>query len=149
MSETPEVRGPATPRHLWVVGVIALLWNAGGAMDYIMTETRNEAYMSSFTPEQLEFFYGFPTWVVAAWAIAVWGGVIGSVLLLARKRYAVQVFLVSLTAMVITTIHNYVLSNGLEVVGAPLTLVFTAAIFLGAVGLFVYARRMHERGVLA
>jgi hypothetical protein len=118
-------------------------------MDYIMTETRNEAYMSSFTPEQLEFFYGFPTWVVAAWAIAVWGGVIGSVLLLARKRYAVQVFLVSLTAMVITTIHNYVLSNGLEVVGAPLTLVFTAAIFLGAVGLFVYARRMHERGVLA
>jgi hypothetical protein len=114
-----------------------------------MTQTRNEAYMSSFTPEQLEFFYGFPTWVVAAWAIAVWGGVIGSALLLLRKRFAVQTFLVSLTAMVITTIHNYVLSDGLEIIGEPLALVFTAAIFLAAVGLFVYARAMHRRGVLA
>jgi len=149
MSETPDASVHATPRHLWVVGVISLLWNAVGAMDYVMTQTQNEAYMSNFTPEQLEFFYGFPTWVVTAWAIAVWGGVIGSVLLLMRKRFAVQTFLVSLTAMVITTIHNYVLSDGLEIVGEPLALVFTAAIFLAAVGLFVYARAMHRRGVLA
>ncbi len=54
MSETPEVRGPATPRHLWVVGVIALLWNAVGAMDYVMTQTQNEAYMSSFTPDRID-----------------------------------------------------------------------------------------------
>jgi len=113
-----------------------------------MTQTKNEAYMSSFTPEQLEFFYGFPVWVVAAWAVAVWGGVIGSVLLLLRKRFAVQVFLGSLIAMVITTIHNYVLSDGLEIIGEPLALVFTAAIFLAAVALFVYARAMHRRGVL-
>ncbi len=149
MSETPDARVHATPRHLWVVGVISLLWNAVGAMDYVMTQTQNEAYMSNFTPEQLEFFYGFPTWVVAAWAIAVWGGVIGSVLLLMRKRFAVQTFLVSLTAMVITTIHNYVLSDGLEIIGEPLALVFTAAIFLAAVGLFVYARAMRRGGVLA
>ncbi len=144
-----DARGHATPRHLWVVGVIALLWNAVGAMDYVMTQTRNDAYMSSFTPEQLEFFYGFPAWVVAAWAIAVWGGVIGSVLLLSRKRFAVQAFLVSLTAMVITTIHNYVLSDGFEIMGDPFALLFTAAIFLAAVALLLYARAMQRRGVLA
>ena len=117
MSETPDAGTHTTPRHVWVVGGIALLWNAFGAMDYVMTQTKNEAYMSSFTPEQLEFFYGFPAWVVAAWAIAVWGGVVGSVLLLVRKRFAVQAFLASLIGMVITTFHNYVLSSGFEVAG--------------------------------
>ncbi len=148
MSEAPEEKAHATPRHLWVVGVIAVLWNAFGAMDYVMTQTQNEGYMSSFTPEQLEFFYGFPTWVVAAWAIAVWGGVVGSVLLLVRKRFAVQAFLASLIGMVITTFHNYVLSNGFEVAGDLFYIVFTAAIFIAAVLLLLYARAMQERGVL-
>jgi hypothetical protein len=46
----------STPRHLWVVGVLSLLWNLFGAMDYVMTQTQNEAYMGQFTPKQLEFF---------------------------------------------------------------------------------------------
>ena len=69
MSETQATQ---TPRHLWIVGIVALLWNLIGAMDYIMTQTRNEAYMDQFTPEQLEFFYGFPVWLIAFWALAVW-----------------------------------------------------------------------------
>ena len=51
--------------------------------------------------------------------------------------------------MVITTFHNYVLSDGFEVSGDAFSLAFTAVIFLAAVALFVYARAMHERGVLA
>ena len=42
--------------------------------------------MGQFSPEQLEFFYGFPTWLVAFWAIAVWGGVLGVVLLLIAQK---------------------------------------------------------------
>jgi hypothetical protein len=138
-----------TPWHLWVVGFVGLLWSAMGAMDYIMTKTRNEEYMSAFTPEQLEFFYGLPVWVVAAWAIAVWGGVVGAMFLLLRKTWAVQLFLASFIAMVITTIHNYVLSNGLEVIGDTFSLVFSAVIFLVALGLWLYARAMQQRGVIS
>jgi uncharacterized membrane protein len=93
-----EVQTTKTPRHLWVVGIVALLWNLLGAMDYVMTEMKNEAYMSQFTPEQLEFFYGFPAWLVAFWAIAVWGGVLGAVLLLIRMKFAFPVLLVSFLA---------------------------------------------------
>lgn len=138
-----------TPWHLLVVGVLAVLWNAMGAFDYLMTETQNEAYMSQFTPEQLEYFYGFPAWVVAFWAIAVWGGVLGAILLLLKKKLAVGVFLVSFLAMVITTIHNFGLSNGLEVMGDPFALVFSAVIFVVALLLYLYARAMTNRGVLA
>ena len=38
-----------TPVHLYVVGVASLLWNAGGAFDYFMTQTKNEEYMANFT----------------------------------------------------------------------------------------------------
>mgnify|MGYP003553009111 FL=1 len=138
-----------TPRHLWVIGIVALLWNCIGAFDYVMTQTKNAAYMSAFPPEQLAWFYGLPAWVIAAWAIAVWGGVLGSVLLLLRRRRAVPVFLVSLVAMVITTFQNWVLSNAAEIFPDTFSRVFSVAIFVIAAGLFLYARAMDKRGVLA
>lgn len=148
MSSIPTSKPQGTPKHLWVVGVLALLWNAMGAVDYLMTETKNEAYMSQFTPEQLEYFYGFPVWLVAVWAIAVWGGVLGSLLLLFRKQFTVPVFLVSFIAMVIAMLYNYVFSNGLEIVGGTFNLIFTAAVFVVALGLYLYSRAMQRRGVL-
>ena len=144
MSETQTT---TTPRHLWIVGIVALLWNLLGAMDYIMTETRNEASMSQFTPEQLEFFYGFPAWLVAFWAIAVWGGVLGAVLLLMRKKLAVPVLLVSFLCMVVTAIHNYGFAGGADIVGG-VGLLFSAVIFVVALALFIYASSMAKRGVL-
>lgn len=104
--------------------------------------------MSNFTPEQLEFFYGIPAWAVATWAIAVWGGVVGALLLLMRKKIATWVFLVSLVSMVLTAIQNYVISNGLEVIGDPFSLGFTAVIFLFALGFYLYSMMMRNRSVL-
>jgi hypothetical protein len=135
------------PRHLLVIGILAVLWDSMGAFDYVMTQTRNEAYMSNFTPEQLEFFYNFPSWLVFFWAIAVWGGLAGAVLLLMRKRLAVPVLLTSFVCMVVTAIHNFFIANGLEIMGTG-GAIFSAAIFLIALGLWLYARAMAEKGVL-
>jgi hypothetical protein len=137
-----------TPRHLWIVGALALLWNSIGAMDYVMTQTANEAYLSAYTDEELAFFFSMPAWTVAAWAIAVWGSVLGAILLLLRKRLSVQVFLVSLLAQVATAFENYVLSNGMEIMGSAWELAFTAVIFLIALALLLYARAMEREKIL-
>ncbi len=147
MSENQSSESNKARWHLWVIGVLSLLWNAMGAFDYLMTQTQNEAYMSEFTPEQLEFFYNFPSWMVAFWALAVWGGVLGSVLLLLRKAWAVPVFLVSLVCMVVTAFHNFVLANGMELMGGAGTL-FTIVIFVIAVFLYMYSKNMRTKGVL-
>ncbi|MFT5052562.1 MAG: hypothetical protein ACI8QZ_003998 [Chlamydiales bacterium] len=146
MAASEKKKPKGTPWHLWLVGILALLWNSMGAMDYVMTETENESYLSKFTEAQLDFFYGLPTWVVASWATAVWGGVLGSLLLLARKRLAVFVFLVSLVAMMSTTVHNYGFSNGMEVMGDPTSLGINAAVFACSLVFFLYARAMKRRG---
>lgn len=135
------------PRHLWVVGILALLWNLMGAVDYVMTETKNEAYMGQFTPEQLEFFCGFPAWLVAFWAVAVWGGVLAAILLLMRRKLAVPVLVVSFLCMVVTTIHNYGFAGATDIVGST-GLVFSAVIFAIALALIIYARAMVRKGVL-
>lgn len=147
MSEAAAPPPRSAPRHLWVIGTLGLLWNSIGAFDYVMTQTRNESYMGQFTAEQLDFFYGFPAWVVAFWALAVWGGLLGTALLLLRKRLAEPVLLGSFLAMVVTAVHNFLLSNGLEVMGG-VGVAFTGLIFAFALGLWLYARAMVERGVL-
>lgn len=148
MSEDQAMTDGATPKHLWVVGILALLWNAMGAFDYLMTQTQNEGYMSNFTPEQLEFFYGFPTWLVAFWALAVWGGVLGAVLLLMRKKLAVGVFLVSFICMTVTAFRNYGFADGMEAMGGGFAMVMTILIFFFALALYFYAKAMRDRGVL-
>jgi len=142
MTETQKA-----PKHLWIIGIVALLWNLMGAYDYLMTQTKNEAYMAKFTPEQLEFFYGFPVLVSSAWAIAVWGGVLGTVLLLMRKGLAVWVLLASFVCMVVTTIHNYLIADGAGLMGTT-GIILTVLIFGIALGLFLYARAMKSKGVL-
>jgi len=143
MSDTPA----RTPRHLWIVGIVSLLWNLVGAFDYVMTETKNEAYMGKFTQEQLDYVYGFPAWLIAFWALAVWGAVLGSVLLLLRRRLAVPVFLVSFACMAVTMVYNYGIAGGYAVMGAG-GLVFSIVIFAVGLVLVIYARRMAARGVL-
>lgn len=149
MSILADSRARRTPWHLWVVGVLSLLWNAVGALDFTMTQTRNEQYMSQFSAEQLEYFYGFPLWVVICWGIAVWGAVFGSLFLLLRRRLAVWLLFASMLAMAATMIHNLALSNGLEMMaGQPGALWFTAAICVVSVALFVYAGLMNRRNIL-
>lgn len=142
-----EAQASKTPRHLWIIGILALLWNLMGAFDYLMTKTKNEAYMGQFSPEQLEFFYDFPAWLTAFWAVAVWGGVLAAVLLLMRKKLAVPVFVVSFLCMVVTAIHNYGFAGAADIVGG-MGLAFSAIVFVVALALIFYARSLTTKGVL-
>ena len=135
------------PWHLWAVGIVALLWNCIGAFDYTMTESRNAAYLAPFNAEQLAYFTGLPTWVVATWALGVWGGVLGSLLLLLRQRGAVAAFAVSQVGMAVTFVHNYALSDGLRLMGNG-ALVFSAVIFSVGTALLVYGVFMTKAQVL-
>ena len=143
---TPSTK---TPWHLWVVGIISLLWNAVGALDFTMTQLKNEAYLKALTPEQLAFIQGFPFWAVFVWGLGTWGGLLGSLLLLFRRCFAVQLFGASLVGIVFTNVYSYLLSDWLKVMhGGIGAVIFSAVIFVIGVLLLLYARAMRQRGVL-
>ena len=138
-----------TPWHLWGVGVVMLLFNSGGAFDYVMTQTKNADYLAQFSNEELAYFESFPTWVQGCWAIAVWGAVLGCILLLLRRRLAIWVFGISMVSMFVTMVQNFVLADVKmhDVVG-PEAIWFSALIAVVTVATFLYARAMAGRGVL-
>ncbi len=89
----------------------------------------------------------FPRGSVATRSAAVWGGVMGAVLLLMRKAIAVPVLLVSLIAMIITATSHGGLSDAVVVIGM-VALVFSALNCATSPGAYLYAKRMRDQGVL-
>lgn len=142
-----ETGGAPAPRHLWIVGILSLLWNAFGAIDYVLTKTNNQAYLSQFTAEQLAYFTSYPAWATVGWALGVWGALAGSVLLLMRRRLAVHAFGVSLIGMAISFGYQFGMSDAVAVLGKSLA-AFALVIVAIGIALFVYARKQAARGVL-
>lgn len=138
---------PATPWHFWVVSILALIWNGFGAFDYLMTQTRNEAYMSAFTPEQLEYFYGFPVWMEALWAVGVWFALLGAVLLLLRSRFAVHGFVLGLVGLAGSSAYQFI-NPAPEGVLDGTGLIMTVVIWISQILLLFYALAMSRRRVL-
>lgn len=139
----------STPWHLWVVGIVCTLWSSIGAFDYTMSQMRNEAYLSGFSPEQIAYFEGFPTWAIAVWAIGVWGGVLGCLLILMKKKLATSVLSASFGASFVLTIYNYGFYDGFVAAGDTFSIVFAIVIVVVAYALLWYANIQLKRGVLS
>jgi hypothetical protein len=138
-----------TPWHLWLVGVIAVLFNAIGAFDYVMSMAQGASYMASagMTPAQIAHYQQMPIWMTAVWTIGVWGAMLGSVLILLRNRLAFPVFAVSLTAFLVSLIYTYVLTDGGEIMGRPMAI--TSVVIAALLSLFMwYSWLMTKRSVL-
>jgi hypothetical protein len=137
-----------TPAHLWIVGIVATLWNGFGCYDYLMTQTNNQAYLAQFTEAQRAYFDSFPALAQGAWALGVWGGLAGSLLLLARSRWAVTAFAVSLFGLAASTIYQHLLSTMPPDLVDGAMMALTVAIWVIVIGLLLYAIAMQRRGVL-
>jgi hypothetical protein len=136
-----------TPVHLWIVGVLSLLWNAFGAFDYVMTNIRDPGYLAQFPAEMIQILDEFPVWVTAAWAFGVWGALAGSILLLLRSRFAVHAFALSLAGLAASTAYQATLDMppAMETTGM---MIMNLLIWAGAIVFLVYAIRMRKTGVL-
>jgi hypothetical protein len=111
MSETVVVdKAPARPPlAYWVVAIVGALWNAFGATDYVMTRTRNQAWVAQGGDPAaiLAWVDAMPLWAQVGWGLGVWGSVAGSVLMLVRSRHAAAAFLVSLIGAVVSFAYQF------------------------------------------
>lgn len=138
-----------TPWHLWFVGIIGSLWNVMGTVSFVLTQLDVEAVMSGFPPQQRAYFDSFPLWTDTSWAIGVVLGVIGCVLLLLRRRTALQALLISAIGTTISCLGGLFLLGGMQVmretdgVGLSFLPVVVAAL------LAAYAWGMSKKGGLS
>ena len=150
MATTAQSR---TPIHLWIIGGLSLLWSCFGAYDYLMTRMRNTDYIASAMPgvdpqAALAWIDRFPLYAQLGWGLGVWMGLLGSVMLLVRSRWAVGAYALSLIGAVLGLGYQIVAAPPLEGAHGPMMTVMPYVIILLALGLFVYARAMAKKGLL-
>lgn len=145
MTETPL----KTPWHLWLVGVVAVLFNAVGVFDHTMTLVQGPAYMASagMTPAQIAHYQQMPLWMKIDWPVGVWAAMLGSVLLLLRRKLAFPVFAVSLAAFLLSLAYTYLMTDGGAIMGQQMAI--ASAVITALLLVFTgYAWAMSRRGVL-
>ncbi len=137
---------PATPTHLWIVGVLSLLWNLFGCYDYLMSELSPASYFANMgmNAESAAYMAELPAWLIAFWAFGVWGSLVGSLLLLARSRHAVLAFTVSLIGLAVSQLTQAFVLHPPQSAPVGLTLVIWSALAF----FLIYARSMSAKGVL-
>lgn len=143
------------PWHVWVVGTLALLFTAFGAYDFVMSQSGNRAYMEAMVEPMgvnadaaVAYFSSFPLWANAVWAIGVWSGVAGAVLLLLRRALAYPVLLASMAGLVLSNAYGMV--NPIPgLTDTSMTYATIAVVFVVMLALTLYARAQRNSGVLS
>ena len=88
------------PKWYMPVAIVALLWNLIGCAAYLMDVTLTPDAVAAMTPDQQALYAARPAWAVAVYAIAVWGGALGCVGLIMKKRWAKGALLASLLGLI-------------------------------------------------
>ena len=88
----------AVPGWFYAVAVLALLFEAFGCWMYVAQVSADRA---SLPLDERAMWDATPAWMTAAYAIAVWSGLAGALLLLLRRKLAVPVLLLSLLAVIV------------------------------------------------
>jgi len=134
-----------TKPPIWflIVSVIALLWNAAGAYMYLQQAYNTESFQAMYTPEQLEMVNNAPAWATAAFALAVFGGVLGCIGLLLRKKWAKPIFLLSLLGILAHQIvYNSFMSGAIEEYGATAVIMPIITLIIG-----IYLFWLSKKGI--
>jgi hypothetical protein len=136
------------PLWYWAVAGLGLAWNLFGAVQFIgsLSATTESLQAQGMTAEQAAVMLGYPTWMTVVFAVGVFGGVLGCVLLLLRKAAAVPVFAVSLAGY-IALYAGDIIHGVFAALGTPQIVILTVVVLIAA-GLLWFSRLVRVRGLL-
>lgn len=133
------------PWHLWVVGILTLLFNSVGGFSYTMTRLGRLEQLG-MSEAEIAFFESAPVWSNASWALGVWGAITGSVLILLRSRFAVHAVIVAIIGLLGSNYWQYGVATDVpESLQSP---ALTVMIWVSTLFMLFYSTRMVRAGVL-
>lgn len=131
------------PVTFWVISVLALLWNLMGVKAYLDQAFMSDETLAAMDAAAQELLSQTPAWATAAFAFAVWGGALASLLLVLRKKLAHTLFMVSLAGIVVQMFYVFFMSNSMDVYG-PGGYTMPVMILGFGVGLVFYSKKAKE-----
>jgi len=95
------VAGGNPPAWYWVAAVLALLFECLGCFFYLAEVRLTPEQIAMMPLDQAAMLSARPAWYYAAFGVAVWVGLAGTVGLLLRRAWAVPALFVSLAAVIV------------------------------------------------
>jgi hypothetical protein len=134
-----------SPLWLPAAALGGIAWNIFGIVQFAgsVTATSTSLIASGLTPEQASVLTGYPAWMTAAFAVGVFGGLAGSVLMLLRRSAAMPVLLASLLAYVALWIGD-AMHGVFAALGAPQVIILSLVVVIAA-GLYGLSRHPAAR----
>ena len=86
------------PRWITLAALAALAWEILGCAMYVMQVSVDPAALPA---DQRQLWDATPAWMTGAYAVVVWVGLVGAILLLMRRKLAEPLLLVSLIAVIV------------------------------------------------
>lgn len=119
------------PKWFLGVAIATLIWNLLGVFAYIGQMMMTPEALSLLSVEEQALFENTPGWATGAFAIAVWGGALGSLLLLLKKKASKPVLILSLIGILVQMYHSFFISNNFEVYGPGAAIMPVMVIIIG------------------
>ena len=143
-----EIGRVKTPLWFWVIVILYILWSFVGCGGYLAEHLMNDAaYSEAFGADMLSLRDFTPLWATAGYAIGVWGGLIGGVLLLLRKKLCLPFFYASFIGAVIGFLPS-IFDERFKAVMKTGDYGFMVFIWLICLFIIWFARKMLAKGIM-
>ena len=101
----------------WVISVMALVWNLMGVFNYLTQAFMTNEVLASLPKDQKLLYEKVPAWVTAAFAVAVFSGTLGALLLLLKKKVSSTCFILSFVGIIVQMTYGLLINENTDSYG--------------------------------
>ena len=133
----------------WIIAVIALIWNIMGVFAYLgQTLLLTDELKAALPTEQIELINSSPSWLNIVFAIGVFSGLLGCIMLLIRRKLAVPLFAISLLMVLLQNFYGWFATNAAEVYGSLQGYIMPLIVIIISIFLYFYSKGAAQKGWL-
>ena len=135
------------PIWFWILSLLAITWNAIGVVAYLGESYMTAEQFAKLDPAIQDAYNNRPSFIVAAFAIAVFSGLAGSIFLLLRKKLAVPLLVLSFIAVCTQHVYSFGIAK-MHTIVSTFNVVMAIVVFLIAFALMIFAVSRKKLGWL-
>lgn len=130
----------------WIISVAALLWNLMGVFAYLGQAYMTDEVLATLPEPEQMYYTNVAAWATAAYATAVFGGTLGCIGLLLRKKWAKVLFIISLLSVLVQAIYNFFIQEYMEIESTHM--IWSLIIIIIAILLVWFSKDAIKKGIL-
>jgi len=143
-----ETKTSLNIKYFYLIGGLAFIWNLMGVLAFIGQLFLTTEMIAKMPQAEQNLYNSTPIWVTVAFAIAVFSGTFGCLILLMKKALSLKLLMLSLIGVLTQMFHSFFISNSYEVYG-PSGTIMPIMVIIIAIALVRWAKRLSDKGVLS